>query len=75
MQAAQLLKIPKTFLDETLFMGELSLDGTIKPIKGALAIAHDALRLGKKRVIIPNNNAQEAALIKEIEVIGVTHFS
>jgi magnesium chelatase family protein len=55
-------------------MGELSLDGTIKPIKGALAIAHDALRLGKKRVIIPNSNAQEAALIKEIEVIGVTHL-
>ena len=74
LQAAQLLKIPKTFLDETLFMGELSLDGTIKPIKGALAIAHDALRLGKKRVIIPNSNAQEAALIKEIEVIGVTHL-
>ena len=71
LQAAGLLRISKTFLDETLFVGELSLDGTIKQVKGVLAIACDAHKLGKKRLIVPKNNAQEAALIKGIEVIGV----
>ena len=70
LQSAQLLRIPKTFLDETLFIGELSLDGTIKQVKGVLAIACDAQKLGKKRLIVPKNNAQEAALIKNIEVLG-----
>lgn len=74
LQAAGLLRVQKQFLDETLFMGELSLDGTIKPIKGALAIAYDAVKLGKKRVIVPLVNAQEAALIKEIEVLGVSNL-
>jgi magnesium chelatase family protein len=74
LQAANLLRINKTYLDETLFMGELSLDGTIKPIKGALAIAFDAVKLGKRRIIVPQENAQEAALIKEIEVVGAKHL-
>jgi magnesium chelatase family protein len=65
------LELPKTFLDETLFIGELSLDGSIRGIKGALAIAFDAHKLGKKRIILPKANAQEAALIKDLEIIGV----
>jgi magnesium chelatase family protein len=71
MNAAKQLNIAKTFLKNTLFLGELSLDGTIRPIKGALAIAYDAKKLGKKRIILPKQNAYEAALIKDIEVIGV----
>ncbi len=74
LQAAQLLHVPADFLEETLFMGELSLDGSIKPIKGALAIAYDAVKLKKKRIIVPRKNAQEAALIKDIDVIGVSHL-
>lgn len=74
LQAAKALSIPKQFLDETLFIGELSLDGSIKPIKGALAIAYDAQKLKKKRIILPENNAQEAALIKDKEIIGVKHL-
>jgi magnesium chelatase family protein len=74
LQAAKLLHIAPSFLEETLFMGELSLDGSIKPIKGALAIAYDAKRLGRKRLIVPQANAQESALIKEIEVFGVKHL-
>jgi magnesium chelatase family protein len=65
------LELPKMFLDETLFIGELSLDGGIRGIKGALAIAFDAHKLGKKRIILPKTNAQEAALIKDLEIIGV----
>lgn len=53
LQASQLLSIPVDFLQDTIFLGELSLDGSIKPIKGALAIAYDAQRLGKKRIILP----------------------
>lgn len=69
--AAGYLTIPEQFIQETLFMGELSLDGSIRFIKGALAIAYDAHRLGKKRVIVPKANTHEAALIKNLEVIGV----
>ena len=74
LQAAKLLTIPTIFLEETLFLGELSLDGTIKPIKGALAIAYGAKKLHKKRIIMPLENAPEAAFIEKIEVIGVNHL-
>lgn len=75
LQAAKLLHISASYLEETLFLGELSLDGSIKPIKGALAIAYDAKKLGKKRIIIPQANAQEAALIKDIHVYAVAHLT
>lgn len=72
--AAQHLFIEKSFLEETIFLGELSLDGSVKPIKGVLPIAFDALSLGKKRIIVPADNALEAALIQTIEVIGIAHL-
>jgi len=71
MLAAQMIDVPYSYIEETLFLGELSLDGAIRPIKGALAIAYDAKRLGKKRIIVPQENACEASLIKDLEVIGV----
>lgn len=73
--AAELLVVPQDFLHETLFLGELSLDGSIRFIKGALAIAYDAAKLNKKRIIVPQANAQEAALISGLEVIGVDHIT
>lgn len=73
--AGGFLDIPQNFLDETLFLGELSLDGGITFVKGALAIAYDAKRLKKKRLIVPKVNADEAALIKDLEVIGVDHIT
>lgn len=69
--AGGFIEVDKSFLDETLFLGELSLDGGIRFIKGALAIAYDAQKLNKKRIILPKANAKEAALIKGIEVIGI----
>ena len=72
--ANQSLEVSKEFLQETLFLGELSLDGGIRFIKGALAIAFDAQKLGKRRIIVPKDNVQEAALIKDLEVIGVDHL-
>jgi magnesium chelatase family protein len=73
--AAEFLIVKKEFLDETLFLGELSLDGSIRFIKGALAIAYDTAALRKKRIIVPKANAHEAALISGLEVIGVEHIT
>ena len=71
LQACKLIDMQQSFIKETLFLGELSLDGTIKPVRGVLSIAHEALKMGKKRLIIPKNNCHEASLIKGIEIIGV----
>ena len=73
--AAEFLTLKSDFLHETLFLGELSLDGSIRFIKGALAIAYDAAKLQKKRIIVPKANAHEAALISGLEVIGVNHIT
>jgi len=61
-------------LHEYIVMGELSLDGTIKPIKGALPIALVAKQQGFKGVIVPVENAPEAAIVEEVEVYGAHHL-
>ena len=71
LKAGNMIQLPQEFLDETIIIGELSLDGSINAIQGALAIACDAKRLGKKRLILPKQNATEAALIEGVEVVGV----
>ena len=58
-------------LDKYVIMGELSLDGGINPIKGALPIAIKASEEGFKGVIVPKANANEAAVVEDIEVYGV----
>lgn len=54
-----------------VIMGELSLDGEVRPIKGALPIALEARKQGFKGVIVPSANAREAAIVSGLEVIGV----
>ncbi|QQR53523.1 YifB family Mg chelatase-like AAA ATPase [bacterium] len=73
--ATEQLEVDKQFLQETVFLGELSLDGSLRFIKGALAIAYDMAKMGKRRIIVPEKNAQEAALIKGIEVLAVKHIT
>lgn len=73
--AAQQLEANTAFLEESLFLGELSLDGSIRPIKGILPIAYGARSLHKKRLFVPLENSNEAALIQDIEVIGVSHIT
>lgn len=58
-----------------LIMGELSLDGGMKPVKGALPIALKAKEAGFKGLIIPYQNAKEAAVVKGIDVYGVKDIS
>ncbi len=55
-------------------MGELSLDGSILPIKGALPIAIQARKDGFKALIVPKDNAREAAVVNDLDVYGVTHL-
>ena len=62
-------------LEKYLIMGELSLDGGIKPIKGVLPIAIEARKHGFKGFILPAHNAREAAVVNNLDVIGVEHFN
>ncbi len=55
---------------DKLFIGELSLDGKLKPTKGALSFALLAKKKGFKEIIMPIQNAREASLIKEVKIIG-----
>src|SRR5258705_8475550 len=61
--------VQKDRLQEYFLMGELSLDGEIKPIRGALPIAVTAKKEGLKGIIVPEANGREAAVIREIEVL------
>ena len=58
-------------LDQYIIMGELSLDGSLQPIKGVLPIAIQAQREGYKGIILPKQNAREAAIVSELKVYGV----
>lgn len=62
-------------LKDYLIMGELSLDGSILPVKGVLAMAIQALEEGFKGIVIPKENATEAGLIEGIAIIGVSHLT
>ena len=58
-------------LEDYLVMGELSLDGTLRPIKGVLPIAIEARKNKFKGFILPRENAREAAIVNDLNVIGV----
>jgi len=68
-------QLPADRLQDYVVMGELSLDGTIKPIKGALPIAIQTRNEKFKGLIIPKENAREAALVNNLEVYGVGNIS
>jgi magnesium chelatase family protein len=58
-------------LEEYVIMGELALDGTLRPIKGALPIAIQARKENFKGFILPADNAREAAIVNNIDIIPV----
>jgi magnesium chelatase family protein len=62
-------------LKDYVIMGELSLDGTVQPIKGALPIAIQARKDGFKGLIVPKENAREAAMVNNLQVYGVEHLN
>ena len=61
-------------ISDYIIMGELALDGELRPIKGVLPIAIQARKEGFKGFILPEKNALEAAIVNDFEVLGVTHI-
>ncbi|MBN2087336.1 YifB family Mg chelatase-like AAA ATPase [Candidatus Peregrinibacteria bacterium] len=64
-------RIPEHHFQETIFLGELALNGRTRPISGILASVEFAKKKGFKAVIIPKENAAEAALIPDIKIVPV----
>lgn len=62
-------------LQDYLILGELSLDGGLQPIKGALSIAVQARKEGFKGIILPASNAREAAIVDNLEVYGLSNIT
>lgn len=61
-------------LNEYMFAGELSLDGSLLPVKGALPMAVKARAMGLKRLIVPEENVTEAAVVDRLEVYGARNL-
>ncbi len=59
---------------DLMVMGELALDGEVRPIKGALPIALEARRSGFRGLVLPSANAREAAIVEGLAVYGVDHL-
>ncbi|MGF1657611.1 MAG: YifB family Mg chelatase-like AAA ATPase [Verrucomicrobiales bacterium] len=57
-------------IEETAILGELALDGTVRPVRGSLAAALAAKRSGRRRLLVPAANAEEAAMVEGLEVYG-----
>ena len=72
--ATEQLENSEAFKDYVI-MGELALDGELRPIKGALPIAIQARKAKFKGFILPKQNAREAAIVNDLEVYGVTHIN
>ena len=62
-------------IENFMIMGELGLDGTIQPIRGALPIAITAKREGFQGLIVPGQNSREAGMVNGLDVYGVNHIS
>ncbi len=73
--AHETVTLDAQFLQETVIIGELSLDGGIRHITGALPIAYNAQSLGFKRIILPAANCAEVAVIDGIEIIGASDLT
>ncbi|HAS46338.1 MAG TPA: magnesium chelatase [Microscillaceae bacterium] len=61
-------------LDKYVIMGELALDGGLRSVKGVLPIAIEARKKGYKGFILPKSNAQEAAIVNNLDIIGVENL-
>src|SRR5437016_9688986 len=62
-------------VDQYLLVGELSLDGSIRPVRGALSVAVCARNQGIPNLVLPFDNAAEAAVVDGVNVFGVRHLA
>lgn len=68
-------QVDPSLLDQYVIMGELSLDGMLKPVRGVLPMAIQAKMEGFKGIIIPKENAKEAAVVEGVDVIGAENLT
>ncbi len=62
-------------LEETIFIGELSLNGNVEKINGILPICIEAKKLGIKRIILPKSNIEEVKILKDIKILPVNNLN
>jgi magnesium chelatase family protein len=62
-------------LEDYLFLGEVSLDGSLRPVTGVLPIAATAQKIGISGIVVPQDNAREAAVVKGLKVYGFKHVA
>ncbi|WP_218079647.1 YifB family Mg chelatase-like AAA ATPase [Anthocerotibacter panamensis] len=67
-------QLEPSLLHGLLFVGELSLEGTLKPVRGALPVADGARCMGFKGMVVPYANREEAAVLEDIEVYGLANL-
>ena len=67
-------EIPPRVADEVVHIGELGLDGTVRPVRGVLPLVLAAARAGVRHVVVPMANAAEARLIRDVQVHPVQHL-
>ncbi len=68
-------QLPAEKLEGFLFTGELSLGGKLRPVAGALSVAMEARKAGLKSIIVPLENAEEAAIVSDLKVYGFGNLS
>jgi magnesium chelatase family protein len=67
-------EVELTGVEQYCFVGELALTGQVRPVRGVLPVAIEARRRGRKAVIVPQENAREAAMVEGIDVYGVRNL-
>ncbi|HJU11471.1 MAG TPA: YifB family Mg chelatase-like AAA ATPase [Candidatus Binataceae bacterium] len=67
-------EIDSTTFQHFSFVGELALDGSVRPVKGVLPIAIEARKRGKRALFVPEANAGEAAMVSQIDIYGVQNL-
>ncbi|MFO0409163.1 MAG: YifB family Mg chelatase-like AAA ATPase, partial [Dolichospermum sp.] len=68
-------QVKADLLGDFLFLGEVSLDGSLRPVAGVLPIAATAKKMGISGIIVPVDNAQEAAVVEGLSVYGCQHIA
>lgn len=68
-------KVSTDKLERVMMIGELSLDGSLQPVKGALPVAIKARELGFNGLIVPEQNVREAAVVNKLKVYGARHIT
>ncbi len=68
-------QVPRSSTADLVIVGELALDGRVRPVRGALVAALAARAGGARRIVVPSANVEEASLVPDIDVIGVRHLA